>query len=259
MIARSWDGVTEAARADEYLEYVRRTGVSDLVSTDGNRGVYVLRKLEGERAHFRLVSLWDSMDGIRRFAGEDPEQARYYPEDARYLSHLEPRVEHYQVLIAPDRDRGQREALDLGDELRRVCQGDAWHGPALGELLADVSPAGAVARPLATAHTIWELVLHVAAWSDVIRRRLEGEAVEEPERGDFPAVPEPTAHAWAAAKAELQAIHERLQERVAGLTAAELDAKVPGRHFSARFQVGSAVRHIVYHTGQIGMLKKAGA
>jgi len=156
-------------------------------------------------------------------------------------------------------DEYLEEALDLSDQLRRVCDADAWHGPALGELLAGMSAADAAARPLAAAHTIWEIVLHVAAWSDVIRRRLDGDAVEEPEQGDFPAVPESTATAWEATNADLQAIHDKLQKRVASLSAADLDAKVPGRHFSARFQVHSAIRHIVYHSGQIGLLKKAGA
>jgi heme-degrading monooxygenase HmoA len=80
MIARSWDGVTPAAQADEYADYVRRTGVTDLAATDGNRGVYLLRRREGDRARFRVLSLWDSMEGVRRFAGDDAERARYYPE-----------------------------------------------------------------------------------------------------------------------------------------------------------------------------------
>lgn len=257
MIARVWDGVTEAGRADEYVEYLRRTGVTDLTATDGNRGVYVLRKVEGARARFRLVSLWDSMDGIRRFAGSDLDRARYYPEDERFLEALEPRVEHYEVAIAPCGDRPAGEAAILADELLRMWQGEAWHGPALAELLADVSPDRAAARPIPGAHSIWELVLHIKAWTDVFRRRLEGEAVEEPEEGDFPVAPSPTPEAWAGAQARLLTAHERLVEVVAGLSAEALEAKVPGRDFSARFLVHEGVRHIVYHSGQVGLLKKA--
>src|SRR4030042_1208326 len=100
MIARSWDGTTPAAQADEYADYVRRTGVTDLAATDGNRGVYLLRRREGDRARFRVLSLWDSMEGVRRFAGDDPEKARYYPDDSRFLLALEPRVEHFEVVAA---------------------------------------------------------------------------------------------------------------------------------------------------------------
>ena len=85
MIARSWDGLTRATEADEYADYVQKTGVAELATTDGNLGVYLLKRREGECERFRVMSLWDSMEGIRRFAGDDPEKARYYPEDRRFL------------------------------------------------------------------------------------------------------------------------------------------------------------------------------
>ena len=127
MIARSWDGVTPAAQADEYADYVRRTGVTDLAATDSNRGVYLLRRREGDRARFRVLSLWDSMEGVRRFAGDDAERARYYPEDARFLLALEPHVEHFDVVAAQGGPGG--EAAALAEELRVLSHGDAWHGP----------------------------------------------------------------------------------------------------------------------------------
>lgn len=97
MIARLWHGAVPADRADAYLEYLNRTGVPDYRATEGNRGVRVLRRDEGGRTHFLLVSLWESGDAIRAFAGDDPERARYYPEDEEYLLELEPRVTHYEV------------------------------------------------------------------------------------------------------------------------------------------------------------------
>jgi heme-degrading monooxygenase HmoA len=101
MIARTWHGVTAAAQADEYLAYLNRTGVPDLQGTEGNQGVFVLRRIEGDQAHFLLISLWESYDVIRRFAGEDPERARYYPQDPDFLLELEPTVTHYEVLVRP--------------------------------------------------------------------------------------------------------------------------------------------------------------
>jgi heme-degrading monooxygenase HmoA len=101
MIARTWHGVTPLAKADEYLDYLHRTGIPDYRAIEGNRGVYVLRRLDGDQAHFLLISLWDSMAAIRRFAGEDVEQARYYPQDADYLLELEPSVTHYEVMAGP--------------------------------------------------------------------------------------------------------------------------------------------------------------
>jgi uncharacterized damage-inducible protein DinB/heme-degrading monooxygenase HmoA len=256
MIARTWDGVTDAGRGDEYVDYLRRTGVADLGATEGNRGVYVLRRIDGDRARFRLISLWDSMDAVRRFAGDQPERARYYPEDEAFLLALEPNVDHDEVVIATGSARAGDEVAALADELHRIGEGEAWHGPSLAELLDDVSAERAAARPLAHGHSIWELVLHVAAWTDVFRRRIEGEAVEEPEDGDFPPVQQTTAEAWAGAKARLRTGHRKLVKAVAGLSAERLEAKIHGRDYSTRFQVQSAVRHVVYHSGQIGLLRK---
>jgi heme-degrading monooxygenase HmoA len=256
MIARSWDGLTKSALADTYSDYIRETGFRDLAATSGNQGAFVLRRREGEKTRFRVLSLWESMEGIRRFAGEDPERARYYPEDARFLDALPPAVEHFEVVASSGARAGGSEAADLARELETLVHGETWHGPALDELLDGVSVAAAAARPLAGAHTIWEVVLHITAWTDVFRRRLAGEAVEAPEAGDFPTPPPPTAPAWDEARRALFEAHGKLVACVAGLSDAGLGAGIPGRPFDARFQARSAIRHTVYHSGQIGLLRK---
>jgi uncharacterized damage-inducible protein DinB/heme-degrading monooxygenase HmoA len=257
MLARIWDGVTEARRADEYVEYLRSTGVADSTSTEGNRGVYVLRREDGPRTSFRFVSLWESMDAIRRFAGPEPERARYYPEDERFLLALAPGVEHYEVVIGNGAGAPVAEGAALAQQLRTLWRGDPWHGPSLEDILDGVTPEQAAARPIPGGHSIWELVGHVAAWNDVWRRRLEGQVIGDPEVGDFPPVPEPTAPAWARARERLRDAHERLVERVARLTPGQLAATVAGKDYDARFLVKGAIRHTVYHSGQIALLKKA--
>jgi heme-degrading monooxygenase HmoA len=101
MIARIWHGVTAAAKSEEYLDYLNETGVPDYRATEGNLGVYVLRRVEGERAHFLTLSFWESIEAIKGFAGPDPERARYYPEDEEFLVDFEPTVGHYEVLTSP--------------------------------------------------------------------------------------------------------------------------------------------------------------
>ncbi len=98
MIARIWHGVVPASRADEYYNYLNQTGLPDYRKTPGNRGVTVLRRLEGEQAHFLLISYWESMEAIRAFSGPDMEKAVYYPEDSNFLLELEPSVVHYEVM-----------------------------------------------------------------------------------------------------------------------------------------------------------------
>lgn len=109
MIARIWRGMTAASNADEYLDYLRLTGLAEYHATQGNRGVFVLRRTQGEHTEFVLLSLWDSMDAVRRFAGEHVEIAKYYPQDTHYLLELEPHVRHYEVADVLD-----IEALALG-------------------------------------------------------------------------------------------------------------------------------------------------
>ena len=101
MIARIWHGVTPAAKADEYLNFLNQSGVPDYQRIPGNRGVYVLRRLEGDQARFLTLTFWDSLQAIQEFAGEDVERAKYYPEDQDFLLELEPRVAHYDVLVRP--------------------------------------------------------------------------------------------------------------------------------------------------------------
>jgi heme-degrading monooxygenase HmoA len=101
MIARTWHGMVPKSKADAYFDYLQLTGVPDLAATAGNRGVFVLRRIAGEEAHFLLLSLWDSLEAIKAFSGEEIEKARYYPEDEEFLIELEPTVTHYEVLAAP--------------------------------------------------------------------------------------------------------------------------------------------------------------
>jgi heme-degrading monooxygenase HmoA len=102
MIARFWRGITSKSKADEYFEYLKKTGLKDYGSTEGNRGVYVFRRLEDDHAVFLLVSLWESYDAIKKFAGPDFEKAVYYPEDKKFLLEMEPNVVHYEILAQPE-------------------------------------------------------------------------------------------------------------------------------------------------------------
>lgn len=97
MIARIWQGAVPEARGDAYFEYLRETGLEEYGSTEGNRGVVVLRRNRAGRAEFLLLSLWKSSEAIRRFAGPEMERAVYYPRDKDFLLELSPGVDHYGV------------------------------------------------------------------------------------------------------------------------------------------------------------------
>ena len=79
------------------MSFLERTGLRDYQKTEGNRGVLLLRRTADGVAEFTTLTLWDSMDAIRRFARDEPERARYYPEDPECLLEMTPFVEHYEV------------------------------------------------------------------------------------------------------------------------------------------------------------------
>jgi heme-degrading monooxygenase HmoA len=97
MIARTWRGAVRREDADAYADYMQATGVAGYAATPGNRGVWMLRRDLGELTEFVMFTLWDSMDSVRGFAGEDAETAVFYPEDDRFLVERDLRSTHFEV------------------------------------------------------------------------------------------------------------------------------------------------------------------
>jgi heme-degrading monooxygenase HmoA len=97
MIARIWRGVVRDSDADEYGRYIEATGFAAYATTPGNRGSWMLRRDDGDRTEFITFSLWESVDAVKAFAGEDYEAAVYYPDDERFLIEREDTVKHYDV------------------------------------------------------------------------------------------------------------------------------------------------------------------
>jgi uncharacterized damage-inducible protein DinB len=149
------------------------------------------------------------------------------------------------------------ESALVSDQLRRAFEGDAWHGPALLELLQDVDAATAAAKPLPTVHSIWELVLHIAAWDEAARRRIGGETVQLTGTANFPVVPKPTESAWRKAVAQAKRTHDVLVKTVKALPESRLRDRVPGKKYDFYYMLHGVAQHELYHAGQIAILKKA--
>ena len=109
------------------------------------------------------------------------------------------------------------EVTRIQDQLQRAFVGGAWHGPSVLELLADVDADKAAARPIAGAHNIWELTLHIAAWEGAALRRLSGDRAELPDKEDWPPVTDTSAAAWQQTIAILKDNNQQLQEAIADL------------------------------------------
>ncbi|MFY9645479.1 MAG: DinB family protein [Terriglobales bacterium] len=151
------------------------------------------------------------------------------------------------------------EGARIADQLRRAFDGEAWHGDSLFEILKGVTASQAAAHPIAGAHSIWELALHIATWDDAVRRRMGGSAHEPSEAENFPTVRDAGEAAWQRAQAEVRRAHEELVAAVAAMADARLDELVPGKegaHYTFYYMLHGVVQHEIYHAGQIALLKK---
>lgn len=97
MIARIWHGAVPAAKGAEYLERMRTVALPDYKAIAGNRGAFCLHRVEGDVAHIEMLTFWEDVDAIKRFAGDDYAAAKYYDFDRSFLIELEPHVRHYTV------------------------------------------------------------------------------------------------------------------------------------------------------------------
>ncbi len=151
----------------------------------------------------------------------------------------------------------------IGDQLKRAYAGNAWHGPSLLEALTGVTAEQALAKPIPNSHSIWEIVLHIAAWEDAIRERLEKGPVAIPADGDFPDITEPNETGWKNTLALLEQRHQALLKVIADFPEARLNEKLGTEHdpptasgYSAYYNLHGVIQHNLYHVGQIVLLKK---
>ena len=146
----------------------------------------------------------------------------------------------------------------LADQLRRAFEGDAWHGPALLELLADIDAPTAAMHAIKDIHSIWELVLHIAAWDDAVNRRIVlGKALHLRDEENFPPVKDKSSAEWKKAVDHVKKAHKQLLMTVEGLPDQRLTEQVPGKTYNIRFMLEGVAQHELYHAGQIAILKKA--
>jgi uncharacterized damage-inducible protein DinB len=144
------------------------------------------------------------------------------------------------------------------DQLRRAYEGEAWHGPSVREAIAGVTAEQAHARPLANAHSIWELVHHIAVWEDVGRRRLEGDraAIEISGPEDWPSADDQSEAAWEQARAALDRGHRALVETISRVPESRLDEPILEGMSTVYVTLHGVIQHDLYHAGQIAILKK---
>jgi uncharacterized damage-inducible protein DinB len=154
------------------------------------------------------------------------------------------------------------ECRRIAEQLRRAFEGKAWHGPSLKELLADVTAEQAKARPIAPAHSIWELVSHIEVWTRAAAQAVQGVPMPAWPKiagtdKDWPPVTDSKNEAWAQALDRLFQAGRQLVQAMEGFADERLQETVPGRQYNFYYLFHGIVQHSLYHGGQIGLLKKA--
>jgi len=143
----------------------------------------------------------------------------------------------------------------LLDLMHRAWQGEAWHGPSLLEVLADVTAEQAAYQP-GEVHSILELVGHIIVWKEVVTQRLLGIEAEPTDKEDWPEVLDKTELNWENTKERLRNAHEALCTAVNSLNDVDLEKPVPGWNYDTFVMLHGAIHHDLYHGGQIALLKK---
>ena len=150
-----------------------------------------------------------------------------------------------------------KETARIADQLSRAYSGKAWHGPSLRLLLRGLTAEQVAARPIANAHSIWELVLHTAAWDRVACERiLGGKRTSLPPKENFPEVTDTSEAAWKKALKDLERERGALIGAVQKFPDKKLDQELGGGDHSFYITMHGAIQHDLYHAGQIAILKK---
>ena len=145
-------------------------------------------------------------------------------------------------------------------QLASTINGEAWYGDSLREILEKVTAKQSQARPIANAHSIWELVYHVEAWVKFAFGAIHGMPIPPwpamPKELDFPPVTDTTDGTWKQSVESFFANHLKLVEAIKTFGDQRLEETVPGRTYNFYRLFQSASLHAVYHAGQIALLKK---
>ena len=144
----------------------------------------------------------------------------------------------------------------ISDQLKRAFEKDAWHGPAVLEVLAGVTAKQASARPIPNAHSIWEITLHISSWVGVLKSRVEGKWMDEPEEGDWPSVESASPAAWEKTLKLLKTRHTGLQKSISRRSDKDLGKPIAKGKSTLYASLHGIIQHDLYHAGQMAVLKK---
>ena len=148
------------------------------------------------------------------------------------------------------------ELQQILEQYNQILHGEPWYGDPVWKILEGVDAECAAAQTVAPAHTIWQLVMHMAFWEDIATRRLSGPVTPD-ESGNFPDTPAPEEQSWRRTLDQFRASNEEFRAALSQLDSAGLGDNIPGGQRSFRYEAMGVIEHHIYHGGQIALLKKA--
>lgn len=148
------------------------------------------------------------------------------------------------------------EVKRISNQFSRVFKANAWYGKSVLEVLQNVNHTQAGQKPHGSLHSIWEILLHMEAWLFVVRNRIQGNPMNEPPLGDWPAVESITSESWQIALQKFNSEINALKAVIDTLDDSDLNKTPAGSTDSLYLQINGIIHHSVYHIGQIAVIKK---
>ena len=251
MITRIWHGRTHKSKARDYLNFLLQNGTRGYRETEGNLSVKVWTKEESEVTHFWTVTEWPTIDSIKKFAGQDYEKAKYYPEDDGVLLEFEDKVEHYQC-----HDVSHQRIREYVRQLNQLYTGGSWQGESIAEKLKNITEAEAFQQPLSDVHSVAEIVWHCIYWRKVFLKRVAGDQLyrdQTVQALNFLPLAELREKGWHALRAEL----DQTQSDILGVLHTQRDSFLEAQYqpgYTFDYLVEGLIQHDIYHLGQIGLV-----
>ena len=147
------------------------------------------------------------------------------------------------------------ELQQILEQYNQTMNGEAWYGDPVWKILDGIEAECAAAQTVASSHTIWQLVMHMAFWEDIATRRFSGPVTPD-EAGNFPNTPAPEEQDWRRTLDRFRASNEEFRAALSRLDSARLGDNTPGGQRTFRYEAVGVIQHHIYHAGQIALLKK---
>jgi hypothetical protein len=251
MITRIWHGRTKKEDADIFRQYVIETGIRDYMKIKGNLDAQLLQRDEGDVTHIWMVTLWQDLECIRAFAGDDIDKARYYPEDDRYLLELEPNVLHCRTFLF-----SSSRIENFIRQLEQLYGGGSWNDESFIGKLKAVDEQKAFIQPIPDKHCIAEIVWHCTYWRTVLFKQLQSD-IDFKERTlkdqNFLSLKTLQKKGWS----NLLADFKESQELLIALLNTKKDDFLESEYEEGRtfdYSIEGIIHHDIYHLGQIGLV-----